>query len=380
MPEITSDILAGLAEESGFVISDRCVLPSRAALYEPLPVRLDSRLKTQLQTEHPKGLYAHQSRAIDEALDGKDVCLATSTASGKSLVFMTAAVDLLIRNPAAKVLALYPVRALIQDQLEKWKKALTPFGIQYGFIDGGVPVASRNGIISNSRVLLMTPDVAHAWLMSSLSERPIARFLRFIRLLILDEAHVYDGVFGTNMAYFLRRFQSVTGDCRLICSTATIGEPTDLMDKLAGRAMRVFDISEDTSARPEKSILPCTSSGGDAFDKTVQLLVRLANLDDGRFLAFGDSRRMVERIVAATLRRRDEPGIDPKSVRRRKATTVRRKMRIGVLTPGQCLGSFPTGRGMKWKIARIFKTPWPTVDCPGSCRQVLWSLAWTLVK
>ncbi len=311
MPEITSELLAGLAEESGFSIAERSSIPHREASYEPIPSGLDSRLKNLVQARYPKGLYAHQSQAISSALAGEDVCLATSTASGKSLVFMVAALNKLLADPGSTVIALYPVKALIQDQLEKWEEILKPFGIQHRFIDGGVPVLSRNQIISKARVLLMTPDVAHAWMMSSVSEGPVKRFLDSIRLVILDEAHVYDGVFGTNMAYFIRRFQSMTNRTQFICSTATIGEPKNLMNILTGRTMRVFDESDDTSARPEKTLLLCRSVGGDTFDKTVQLLVQLAELGEGRFLAFGDSRRMVERMVAAALRKRDDSGIDP---------------------------------------------------------------------
>jgi DEAD/DEAH box helicase domain-containing protein len=127
---------------------------------------------------------------------------------------------------------------------------------------------------------------------------------------VLDEAHVYDGVFGTNMAYFLRRFSAFSQNHQIICCTATVGEPSDFMERLVGRTMRIFDISEDTSARPPKTILLCRKAGGNSFESTVELLKRISELNEARFLAFGDSRKMVERIVAATFRQRTSPSND----------------------------------------------------------------------
>src|SRR5262249_10602694 len=149
------------------------------------------------------------SLALELTASEADICLATATASGKSLVFQAAALNLLLRDRFAKVVALYPAKALIQDQIEKWRSVLDPFGIRFGFIDGTVPVERRAEILSSSRVLLMTPDVMNSWLMGRVGERQVRDFLRGLRLLILDEAHVYDGVFGTNMAYLLRRLEAV---------------------------------------------------------------------------------------------------------------------------------------------------------------------------
>jgi DEAD/DEAH box helicase domain-containing protein len=128
--------------------------------------------------------------------------------------------------------------------------------------------------------------------------------MRRVRLLVLDEAHVYDGVFGTSMAYFLRRFRAFSQNHQIICCTATVGEPSDFMEKLVGRTMRIFDIDDDTSARPQKTILLRRNTGGNSFENTVELLKRISDLNEARFLAFGDSRKMVERIVAATFRQR----------------------------------------------------------------------------
>jgi DEAD/DEAH box helicase domain-containing protein len=303
--EINVNLIRSTIEDSGYFIADRLSLPTRNPVFAPVPPRLHPDLRAILTSLFPGGLYQHQAKAIDAVLDGQDVCLGTSTASGKSLVFMAAAIDLFLRDSSVQVLALYPVRALIQDQMGKWRGLLEPLDITVGFIDGSVPMEERDRILETCRVVLMTPDVAHAWIMGHLGERLIQRFLRSVRMLVLDEAHVYDGVFGTNMAYFLRRLAKVTERLQVFCSTATIGQPGELMEKLTGRGVRVFGTRDDTSLCPEKTIFLCRTALGDPFENAVRLLSHLAKLDGRRFLAFGDSRKMVERIVAASSRFRN---------------------------------------------------------------------------
>jgi DEAD/DEAH box helicase domain-containing protein len=194
-----------IAIEAGFEILDTAALPGRTASYTAIPSVLDRRVIDTVKSRHPGGLYSHQSLALELNAGGADICLATSTASGKSLVFQTAALDLLLRDRFAKVIALYPAKALIQDQIEKWRTILDPFGMRFGFIDGTVPVDQRTAILSSSRVVLMTPDVMHSWLMGRVGERVIREFLRGLRLLILDEA----GLFPRTFCTFPREFSSL---------------------------------------------------------------------------------------------------------------------------------------------------------------------------
>jgi DEAD/DEAH box helicase domain-containing protein len=197
-------IINSIVQQSGYRILGQEPLPSRAAKFLPIPSGLHPNVRNLIARSYPDGLYGHQADAIDAGLKGDDICLATSTASGKSLVFIALASDTILRDSHSRVIAFYPARALIQDQLGKWEAALKPFGLKFGFIDGSLPVPKRVAVLEQSRVVLMTPDVAHAWLMSNLKTREIRSFLRNIKILILDEAHIYEGVFGTNMAFFLK--------------------------------------------------------------------------------------------------------------------------------------------------------------------------------
>jgi DEAD/DEAH box helicase domain-containing protein len=295
-----------LASETGYRVIATGRLEGRAAKRVPPPPALHQRVVERLNATHGEGIYSHQAEALDAFVRGHDVCLSTSTASGKSLVFMSAAVHLLLNDDQAAVVALYPARALIQDQIRKWRAQLEPFGIGFGYIDGGVPTELRLEFLRKSRVILMTPDVAHAWLLSHVAEPTVRRFLESFKLLILDEAHVYEGVFGTNMAYLLRRLQVASALKQVICSTATLGKPADFLQQLTGREPATIGPEADGSASPQKDVAVLRYFGKDAFDAMVRLLRRLSSGGHGRFLAFADSRRMVEQIVAAVQRTNPE--------------------------------------------------------------------------
>lgn len=298
----TTNLVSKIAEQSGFHILGQEVLPGNDAKFLPIPLGLDDRVRNQIIQSYPDGLYGHQAEAIDSCLKGHDICLSTSTASGKSLVFMVIAVDSILKDDTSKVLAFYPARALIQDQIGKWEAILKPFDISLGYIDGGVPMEQRLSILDKSSVVLMTPDVAHAWLMNNLGIQEIRNFLGNIQILILDEAHIYEGVFGTNMAFFLRRLQAVSKIKKIITSTATLNDPTEFVHQITGKQPRSFGPDLDCAGNPQKTILHAQDATGKSFESMVSLLGRLAKFDKGTFLAFVDARRMVEQLVMALKR------------------------------------------------------------------------------
>jgi DEAD/DEAH box helicase domain-containing protein len=298
---IDEEAVVRLLTAAGFEVADRHEANPRVPQLRPIPAAMHRRVSEVLERGYPDGLYRHQAEAMSAAINGQDVVLATATASGKSLVFMSMAAHIVSGDATSRVLALYPAKALIQDQLMKWRDFLEPLGIRFTYIDGDVPVADRTERLERAHVALLTPDVAHAWLMSNLHEPTVRTYLERLRLMILDEAHVYEGAFGTNMAFLLRRLQVASGDHQLICSTATLGEPANFVELLTGKRPVSFGAAEDGAPAQGKTILRATCTGR-PFDATVQVLTRMAEAGTGRFLAFADSRRAVEQFVAATLR------------------------------------------------------------------------------
>lgn len=304
-PLEAAEKLKAVAVATGFEIADEVRLPSRPAVRSRPPSNLLPAIRERLEQLHPDGLYAHQAKALHLLGRRRDVCLATPTASGKSLIFTAAAADRLKRDPNARVLALYPLKALIQDQHEKWRGFLASLDMTCGYVDGPVGMASRFEALRSHRVLLMTPDVTHAWLMSNLSRPEVADFVANLRVLVLDEAHVYDGVFGTNMAYFIRRLRAISGIDTIISATATVGDPGTFVEGLTGRRPLVIGDSDDGSERRRKEVIVARPQSPKHFEQLVSLLVRLTE-SKLRFLAFADSRKLVEQLVARARQRAAE--------------------------------------------------------------------------
>lgn len=307
LDELTEEITR-VAEDAGLNLVDRMTFDEQSGRFAPAPFELAPKVYESLKGEFPGGLYVHQVEAIQSILDGSDVCIATPTASGKSLIFMASAGDSILTSPNSKVLALYPIKALIQDQVAKWKQMFDPLGISIGYIDGSVPMHDRFNILKRSSVILMTPDVMQAWLLANTKKKEVAEFLANLKQLILDEAHVYSGVFGSNMAFLLRRLQAVSNLERLITSTATIGSPGDFIERLTGRVPKVFSEADDTAPKPPRSLL-LASPLGDQFKSLVAFVAELSKRDIGKIIAFGDSRRLVETFVAAAKRHKGEADV-----------------------------------------------------------------------
>ncbi|MFO7898650.1 MAG: DEAD/DEAH box helicase [Planctomycetota bacterium] len=152
-------------------------------------------------------LYAHQAAAIDAARRGEDVLVATGTASGKSLCYVIPILERLLEEPDATALLLFPTKALCQDQYRNFARALPTAGIGdlvAGVYDGDTPASLRRRLRDRASVIFSNPDMLHAAVMPQHGRW--ARFLCELRLLVLDELHVYNGMFGSNTANLLRRF------------------------------------------------------------------------------------------------------------------------------------------------------------------------------
>ncbi|MFI5296778.1 MAG: DEAD/DEAH box helicase [Polyangiales bacterium] len=302
---------ATLLEDVGFVIVDEASIPARAARLAPVPTHLHPKVRAALSARYPNGLYRHQVLAIDALLNGEHVTLSTPTASGKTLAFVAHAAHMLLtskeRGTPARVLALYPAKALIQDQLGAWRELLDGLGLRVVIADGSVDPLARGPLIAGADVVLMTPDAAHAWLLRVGGEKIRRAFLDQLRLLVLDEAHSYDGAFGTNMAHFLRRVTAIAGRHQVVASTATLSDAATFVEALTGRVSTCIGAADDGSEAPTKSIVIVQHADEQkGFDGNIALVRRLASGDLGRFLVFADSRKLVEMTVAAVHRRGDE--------------------------------------------------------------------------
>lgn len=309
------DLLASLQQllsEVGLTVREQETLPGRSPVNVPIPANLHPRVVQLLQQRFPDGVWRHQALAIEHAIRGNSVCVATQTASGKSLIFMAYAAHVLLSDPKACIITLYPARSLIQDQRLKWSHLLRPLGLDFDYIDGGIPTERRLDILRRNRLLLMTPDVLHSWLLSNVSETCVRSYLAHLNVVILDEVHVYEGVFGTNFAYLMRRLLALSNLRQILAASATLGEPARFLQDLTGLPVLVFGPAEDGAPVYEKTVLLAgapfgrrSGGRGDDFRTVVNFVRRLVNVVPTPFLAFADSRRLVEHLASGLHSRSD---------------------------------------------------------------------------
>jgi DEAD/DEAH box helicase domain-containing protein len=180
---------------------------ARPARTAPVPQDLHPRLLDALAHRGVHELYAHQAAAV--ALPpSRPFVVTTGTASGKSLAFQLPAIDALLREPRARALFLYPTKALAQDQA----RSLASFGLsrelRVAIYDGDTPREARKDVRTRANVVLTNPDMLHVGILP----RPDlwAEFLAHLRVVVVDEAHVYRGVFGSHVSNVLRRLRRLT--------------------------------------------------------------------------------------------------------------------------------------------------------------------------
>src|SRR3954454_23063313 len=203
------DLSRFLSDSGWDVAGDLALDPRPAALVDPSSLPLDPTPAAFLARRHPDGIYHHQEVALSAALEHQNVCIATGTSSGKSLVFQTTAIQRLAENPDARILAVYPMKALGNEQEDRWRTALSEPGVsgKVARIEGSVSRAQRLALLRGARVVIATPDVIHAWLMTSIPQAAVQGFLKSLRLVVVDEIHTYTGVFGSNSTLLFRRLQ-----------------------------------------------------------------------------------------------------------------------------------------------------------------------------
>jgi DEAD/DEAH box helicase domain-containing protein len=210
-------------------------LPARADDPRPFPADLPELLIDRLRLVGVNGLYAHQLDALERVRAGRDVVIATGTASGKTLVYDLAFAAQAMADPKATALYLFPTKALARDQLRQIRELRLP-QLKAAVYDGDTPKAERPMIRRNANLVLSNPDMVHA---SLLPDHPRwGDFFLRLSLVVVDEAHVCRGVFGSHVSMVLRRLRRLVahygGEPRFVLASATVGNPTELAERLVG--------------------------------------------------------------------------------------------------------------------------------------------------
>jgi DEAD/DEAH box helicase domain-containing protein len=259
-------------------------------------------------------LYSHQARALHAAWEGP-LIVTTGTASGKSLCFNLPTLDVLCRDPHARALYLYPTKALAQDQA----RALARFGLgerlRPAIYDGDTPREARTQVRRRANVVLTNPDMLHLGILPH--HEAWATFFANLAVVVVDEAHVYRGVFGSHVANVLRRLRRIAAayatEPRFLLASATIANPVELAERLTGLE-GVGLIDDDGSPAPQRQIAmwnpPLTDAAlgarRSALGEAAELLARLVR-EGARAICFMKSRKGVE-LLSRLVREELEEG------------------------------------------------------------------------
>jgi DEAD/DEAH box helicase domain-containing protein len=278
-----------------------------AALADPLPAPLAGAL-LDIGIERP---YAHQAEAIDRVRRGEDVLTVTPTASGKSLVYLVPTFERVLLRPGRRALYLFPYKALAQDQLagiEEMAAAVARRGgvvpddgelpghgrpVSAAIYDGDTPDTRRRQIkAAPPDILITNPDMLHLGILAH--HDSWRSFFASLDLVVIDELHVYRGLFGSHLYHILKRLQRIAtlygAAPRVIASSATIANPGRLGEALVGRPFSVVDRSG--APRPARHLM-FVNPGASAYT-TAQTLFAWS-LDAGyRTIAFTRARKITE--------------------------------------------------------------------------------------
>ena len=278
-------------------------LPGRDAQYGQLDPPLSDRLQSFLDDRGLR-LYTHQAETLRHVRDGRHVMVTTPTASGKTLGFNLAVLEGLLSSPNATALYLYPLKALTQDQLaslQDMDESLN-LSLEPRIYDGDTPQGQqRSRIRERSRIVLTNPHALHQYLPWHHKWR---RFFKNLRYVIIDEAHAYRGVFGSNVALLIRRLRRIAArfgaEPQFVLSSATLANPVEHGRNLLGLDVEI--VSENGSPSGKKTVLFWNTLGRPGHSVHRQTSDLLATCVESGYqtLCFTTSRRMAELIARWT--------------------------------------------------------------------------------
>jgi DEAD/DEAH box helicase domain-containing protein len=218
---------------------------ARKARYGRLKKPLPPLLRKALGKVGVEKLYNHQAQAIDAVREGHSVVMATSTASGKTLCYNLPVLEVIIADWRAKALYLFPTKALAQDQLRSLRE-LTRHDlrdVRFGTYDGDTPRSARARLRKSASIILTNPDMLSLGILPN--HTLWANFFKNLQFVVIDEAHVYRGVFGSHVACVIRRLrrlcQHYGSSPQFICCSATIANPGEHVERLTGVSVIVVD-------------------------------------------------------------------------------------------------------------------------------------------
>ncbi|MGW6694935.1 DEAD/DEAH box helicase [Rhodococcus sp. NPDC054953] len=218
-------------------------------------------------------LYRHQETAIRKVVSGRNLVVSTGTGSGKTESFMLPILNALIDErangtlgPGVRALLLYPMNALANDQLKRLRGLLKGMpDLTFGRYTGETEELTRdaesafraahpgqqrlpNELLSREEMRANPPHIllTNYAMLEYLLLRPAdldlfdGEHTGTWRFIALDEAHVYDGAQGAEVALLLRRLRQRVGGSRPLQCIATSASLTGRTPQSQGGEATTF--------------------------------------------------------------------------------------------------------------------------------------------
>ena len=233
------------------------VYPGQDAVYAEFPDSMDPRIREGLQKKGIRALYSHQAAAFRQVKDGRHVVVVTPTASGKTLCYNLPVLDHLLTDPSARALYLFPTKALSQDQMKELHEMVEHLeqDIKTFTYDGDTPVTARQAIRQAGHIVVTNPDMLHSGILPHHTKW--VKLFENLKYVVIDEIHMYRGVFGSHVANVIRRLKRICkfygSNPQFICCSATIANPKELAQELFGEEFALID--QSGAPRGEKHFL-----------------------------------------------------------------------------------------------------------------------------
>ena len=326
IPEIINEIKTLEWYTEQIVPDGHRVFDPQEPVYGELKYQLSQDLVNALyNTRNIEHFYSHQAEAINHLHDGRHVIVSTSTSSGKSLIYQIPVLHQLERDINSRAMYIFPTKALAQDQRRSLKDLLHYMGnlsdVSVETFDGDTPKEDRNVIRDDARIIFTNPDMLHINILPQ--EEAWRSFLQNLKYVVVDELHVYNGLFGSHVAFIMRRLRRICAavgnrHVKFISCSATVANPEEHMKTIFGvDDVSLVDFDGSPSGRKEflcwntpfKDPGDPTSGRGDTMGEAAKLFCQLI-LRGVRVITFCRIRKQCEimlNCVKAELDRLERP-------------------------------------------------------------------------
>ena len=315
VPEIIAEMKI-MEWYTGQIVPDgHRVFDPQQPIYGDLKFQLSQNLVNALyNTKGITQFYSHQAEAINNLYDGNNVIVATSTSSGKSLIYQVPMLHELEADLDSRGMYIFPTKALAQDQRRSMKELMRYMpGLENTIVetfDGDTPMADRYLIRDEGRIIFTNPDMLHITILPQ--EDKWRTFLKNLKFVVVDELHVYNGLFGSHVAFIMRRLRRICAavgnrHVKFVSCSATVANPEEHMKTIFGvDKIKLTDFDGSPSGRKEflcwntpfKDPKDPTSGRGDAMAEAARLFCELI-LRGIRVIAFCRIRKGCEVLITA---------------------------------------------------------------------------------